>query len=138
MFCEDCGEDLSQVESTHPGVHRPSVPAEPGITLYIQEGEQAISLRLQARSVLGRADADRARQPDIDLSPFAAYEMGVSGLHAAVQHTTDGVQIVDLGSTNGTYVNGRRLIPSQYYVLRDGDEIRFGRLTTYIQIVGIG
>jgi pSer/pThr/pTyr-binding forkhead associated (FHA) protein len=44
---------------------------------------------------------------------------------------------MDMGSTNGTYVNGRRLVPNQTYILRDGDEIRFSRLTAHIRIRGL-
>jgi hypothetical protein len=136
MFCEDCGEELSQVESVYPGPYQtPAV--EPEISLQFPGKMLPITLQLEARTVLGRRDADRAHQPDIDLLEHGALEMGVSGLHAAIQHTPEGVQIVDIGSTNGTYVNGRRLVPNQTYILRDGDEIRFSRLTAHIRIRGI-
>ena len=137
MFCEDCGEDLSQVESFYPGAYQAPAMVEPEISLQFQGKMLPVALQLQARTVLGRRDSDRSRQPDIDLLEHGALEMGVSGLHAAIQHTTDGVQIVDIGSTNGTYLNGRRLVPNQTYILRDGDEIRFSRLTAHIRIRGL-
>ena len=37
--------------------------------------------------------------------------------------------IMDLESTNGTYLNGKRIEPSRYYELREGDELRFGYST---------
>jgi len=47
----------------------------------------------------------------------------VSRNHAALVATPQGVKIVDLGSTNGTLVNGRRI---KSCILRDGDEILLG------------
>lgn len=136
MYCEDCGEDLTSVESM-PTVMFASTPEEPGIMLVVTKTAEAIHLRLDARNILGRYDPDRSQQPDVDLSDYRAFEHGVSSRHAVIQHTPEGVQIVDLGSTNGTYVNGRRLVPNQYYVLNDGDEIRFSRLVTRIRITGL-
>ena len=138
MYCEDCGEDLTHVESTHEtSFFEQAEPQEPGISLQIQGAERRIQVQLQGRTVLGRYDADREAQPDIDLTPYDAFEKGVSAMHAAIRHSTDGVQIVDMGSTNGTYVNGRRLVANQHYVLNDGDEIRFSRLVTRIHIGGL-
>src|SRR3954471_9164328 len=48
----------------------------------------------------------------------------VSRRHAAVREHGDGVAIEDLGSTNGTFVNDRRI--SGLEPLADGDTVRFG------------
>lgn len=127
MFCEECGKDITHVPGTYEA-------APPGIALQVLGAEQPIPLRPEGQSVLGRVDADRPHQPDIDLSAYRALEHGISTLHAVIQQTVDGVEIVDMDSTNGTYVNGYRLIPEQPYLLNDGDEIRLSRLVTYIQI----
>lgn len=48
-----------------------------------------------------------------------------SKFHAIIQRQGEGeCWLVDLGSSNGTYVNGRRLTKSQ--ILRHGDEIQMG------------
>ncbi|WP_446216641.1 FHA domain-containing protein [Micromonospora sp. IBHARD004] len=49
----------------------------------------------------------------------------LSRRHAAVQLTNDGVSLVDLGSTNGTWLNDRRIAGVEQ--LTDGDVIRLGR-----------
>jgi diguanylate cyclase (GGDEF)-like protein len=52
---------------------------------------------------------------------------GVSRRHAQVRVLQDGaVEVVDLGSTNGTYHNGMRI---QTHLLRDGDTIQIGSTT---------
>lgn len=43
-------------------------------------------------------------------------------------HNDDGFGALDLKSTRGTYVNGSRLVPHQWRVLGNGDEIRFGKV----------
>jgi pSer/pThr/pTyr-binding forkhead associated (FHA) protein len=44
--------------------------------------------------------------------------------HASVSPEADGVNVEDLGSTNGTYVNGNRLAAP--VVLRPGDRVQVG------------
>ena len=48
----------------------------------------------------------------------------VSRRHATITRKADGFELADLGSTNGTFVNGRRL--TEPVVLKPGDEIKFG------------
>jgi DNA-binding CsgD family transcriptional regulator len=66
--------------------------------------------------VIGRGDEADARL-DAD---------GVSRRHAKVLDHGDGlVNLLDLGSTNGTFLNGRRVDAA---VLREGDEVRIGQV----------
>ncbi|MBN1285365.1 MAG: FHA domain-containing protein [Anaerolineae bacterium] len=80
--------------------------------------------------ILGRADVDGRIFPDIDLSPYGAEQCGVSRRHArlVLNTSTYEVEIFDMGSTNGTYVNGERLVGSQNRYLNHGDKLRLGRL----------
>jgi uncharacterized protein YkwD len=48
----------------------------------------------------------------------------VSGHHAEIRRARSGYFIRDLGSTNGTFINGKRIESEQR--LRPGDEVRFG------------
>ena len=53
----------------------------------------------------------------------------ISRVHAKAKCSASGkVEIIDLGSTNGTYVNGRRQL---YRVLREGDKLQFGEKTVF-------
>jgi len=36
--------------------------------------------------------------------------------------------LADLGSTNGTYLNGKKIKPREWYSLKVGDEIEFGKI----------
>ena len=51
----------------------------------------------------------------------------VSRVHARIYKGEDGcIEIRDLNSTNGTWINGVRLKPNEKAVVRRGDEVRFG------------
>ncbi|MFP6686692.1 MAG: FHA domain-containing protein [Polyangiaceae bacterium] len=55
-------------------------------------------------------------------------EYTVSTKHCAFGFEGYSMTVTDLGSLNGTHVNGVRLTPQESVVLRDGDELRFGRV----------
>ena len=48
----------------------------------------------------------------------------VSGKHAVFIRKPPGYELEDLGSTGGTYINGRKI--SQAVILKDGDRIQMG------------
>ncbi|HEY6061537.1 MAG TPA: trypsin-like peptidase domain-containing protein [Gemmatimonadales bacterium] len=64
------------------------------------------------------------RHPLSDVRFDAERDLDVSSRHAAIITRTDGFVLQDLGSKNGTYVNGQRIEGDR--VLRDGDVIGFG------------
>jgi hypothetical protein len=85
--------------------------------------------------VLGRRELDETSEltsNDIDLTPYNAHERGVSRRHAHIYHADGGLFIEDLGSSNGTVVNGTVLELNQPQKLRDGDEIMLGRMMLWI------
>lgn len=53
----------------------------------------------------------------------------VSGNHARLQYNASGqFEVVDLGSTNGTFVNGKQLAPNMPRVVNVGDIVKFANL----------
>lgn len=96
------------------------------MSLLVAHTGQQIEVSLRRECVLGRASGDR--HPDIDLSDYNAIEMGVSRRHVRIVRQFGTAQVEDLGSLNGTFLNGERLLPHQSRVLRHEDELRLGRL----------
>lgn len=78
--------------------------------------------------IMGRQDPKIGFNPQISLESFGAHKQGVSRRHASITRRDGGLDLTDLGSSNGTYLNGQRLIANQPRVLRDGDEVRLGYL----------
>lgn len=77
--------------------------------------------RLGHRMVLGDAAVDVGRGSAAGLILDAD---SVSRKHARIERFGGGHKIVDLGSTNGTYVNGIR---TKEQILKDGDRIGIGK-----------
>ncbi|MCC6616968.1 MAG: FHA domain-containing protein [Anaerolineae bacterium] len=85
--------------------------------------------------VVGRADAAEQTQPDIDLTPLRAEEAGVSRFHARFSYKEDTLYVEDLGSTNGTRINGFELAAGKSYRLTPSDEIELGSLRLNAQVI---
>jgi hypothetical protein len=95
-------------------------------------GAPPIRTQLDQAMVIGRMNRHSPHRPDIDLTAYHAFEKGVSTRHALLGCENDRLRIADLGSTNGSWVNGESLIPHESFALRNGDELRLGQL--FIQI----
>ncbi len=80
------------------------------------------------RYSLGRFEIGASADNEIDMTPYGAQDRGVSRLHAELQIIDNIVHITDLGSTNGTFINGQQLTPNESTALRKGDDILLGRL----------
>jgi NADPH-dependent 2,4-dienoyl-CoA reductase/sulfur reductase-like enzyme/pSer/pThr/pTyr-binding forkhead associated (FHA) protein len=55
----------------------------------------------------------------------------VSRRHAEITYANGQYILRDLGSTNGTYVNETRLEPNSPYILKNKDQLRFGRVMRF-------
>jgi pSer/pThr/pTyr-binding forkhead associated (FHA) protein len=84
--------------------------------------------------LIGRYDPFSGSTPDIDLNPFGGFEGGVSRQHARIVRGVNSLRIVDLGSINGTYLNGQKLPPHQPQKVRSGDEVLLGKLRLHLWI----
>ena len=66
---------------------------------------------------MGRGEESDLRLEDIK----------VSRLHAELRVSSDSLEVVDLGSTNGTFVNRKPIPAHANQSLQAGDEIHFGK-----------
>ncbi len=145
MFCSECGahliaSDNLTTQTIAPGQVDSDIgnPAEAQKmiagkldtwgNLHLLETGQMLPLSDRNEFTLGRISEGQPIMPDIDLSPYHAYAGGVSRLHAVLRRNSNRVTIMDLGSSNGTYINGKRLEPNVEQTLRHGDIIVFGKL----------
>ena len=51
----------------------------------------------------------------------------ISGRHAEITTDATGTYLTDTGSTNGTFVNGQRLVIDERQLLLEGDEVQLGQ-----------
>ncbi|MAU11402.1 MAG: hypothetical protein CL607_16390 [Anaerolineaceae bacterium] len=104
-----------------------------GITI-LSMGIQII-LDLTENVAIGRSYPETEMFQGIDLSPFNAYDLGISRRHALLALDGDRVVIVDNDSANGTLLNGERLKPGQQYSLRNGDHLKLGMMDLKIELL---
>jgi pSer/pThr/pTyr-binding forkhead associated (FHA) protein len=84
----------------------------------------------QGATLLGRKDAGAGAPIEIDHPTTSSRH---ARIYAAARPGR--IKIEDLGSTNGTYVNERRLEPGERRALVHGDSVRFGGYTATVVLV---
>jgi pSer/pThr/pTyr-binding forkhead associated (FHA) protein len=104
------------------------------ITLTITGVNQVVVLQGRTEYVLGREGHEQVI-PDLNLNNYGARDKGVSRVHAALRCDRGQVFLIDLGSTNGTRLNGQPLPAHQPAPVASGDEIRLGKLFMRISFV---
>jgi pSer/pThr/pTyr-binding forkhead associated (FHA) protein len=95
---------------------------------YLFGHDKVFSLEGQKEYVLGRRVQSSAEVVDIDFEPYEGYSKGVSRTHAKIIISGNLVTITDLRSSNGTYLNRKRLMPAKMYTLAHGDIVSLGSL----------
>lgn len=83
---------------------------------------------------VGRADPEAGFAPELDLTEYGGQERGVSRRHATIQWVEGGYVITDQNSSNGTWLNGVRLVTGYAYQLPPGANVRFGGLLVQLAI----
>ncbi|MCC7370949.1 MAG: LCP family protein [Chloroflexi bacterium] len=61
----------------------------------------------------------------------------VSGQHAELVVQADALAVRDLGSSNGTRLNGQPLAPGVLHLLRDGDTLQIGESTLTVHVADV-
>jgi pSer/pThr/pTyr-binding forkhead associated (FHA) protein len=105
------------------------------IRLTIGPGQREVEIGLDKAIRIGRADPNLDILPEVDVTEDIAPEKSVSRRHAVIYKDRESVFVEDVGSINGTYVNGKRLDAFTPQTLVDGDSLRLGKLLIAIELV---
>lgn len=92
-----------------------------------------LALKIVGDAVLGRRT--EGTDPDVDLNPFDPAIYGVSRTHAMFRPTVDQLLLNDLGSTNGTAVDGLKMELNRAVNLTEGCVISLGKLHLKVHII---
>jgi hypothetical protein len=143
VFCYSCGQLLETVKTITETRNFNSADsgaldseyfgAESVLALRVRGSTDPYEIRPQQADhevILGRTTSSSAMAPDIDLGTKQGADLGVSRLHLSIRYDTENhaVLVSDLGSANGTFINGQRMLAKEVRVLRHGDELRLGKL----------
>jgi len=143
MFCEDCGNQImgleldtytiktdkikAALENTSEIEYKPN-QFKTWASLHLIDTGQIFPLGDKNEFTLGRASDNQPITPDIDLTPFHAYANGVSRIHAVIKRKDNQVSVMDLDSSNGTYINNERLKPNVETPIDHSDILSLGKL----------
>lgn len=143
IFCSECGTLLSQPSAVQTQKfvtdnlapigevdYSNRITKDSGIwiSLHLLDSGHILAFSERLEFTLGRLSENQPIEPDVDLTPYKAFENGVSRLHAVIRGTNERVILIDLGSSNGTYINGVRTLPNVEQSLRHGDIVALGKL----------
>lgn len=147
VFCYACGQLLDSGKGMSDTRHFNTPEASPLDSEYYGP-DSVLALRVRGSTdpyeirpqkvdhemVIGRSTTGNAMAPDIDLDKKQGADLGVSRLHLSVRYDQEhqAVLVSDLGSANGTFLNGQRLLAKEIRVLRHGDELRLGKLVLVV------
>ncbi|RMF51645.1 MAG: FHA domain-containing protein [Chloroflexota bacterium] len=115
----------------------PELPTlnERTLQLHIRGMSEQIAFEEGTSIVLGRLDPSCKEQETTcyDLTRFGAHERGVSRRHCLISYRDSQFLVTDLNSANGTFINRKRLQPSEAVRLNDGDELTLGSLMMIVR-----
>jgi pSer/pThr/pTyr-binding forkhead associated (FHA) protein len=101
------------------------------IALTISGVTQPVILEGRNEYSLGR-EAQEPQTVDVNLTAYGGREKGVSRRHATLRVDRRQLLLMDLGSSNGTQLNGSPLVANEPVRLESGDEIRLGKLAVRV------
>ena len=142
--CSRCGADLSDLNRTiilPPLAHIPTITGDIREALIYDQtaivltiGNNELKLPIAGSLTIGRGSAALDPiQPHVDLAPYRGWATGISRQHIEIRRKGMLVYVIDLGSTNGTSLNGRRVEPGTLRLLRNGDELYLSRLRILVK-----
>ena len=153
LFCSECGaqlvgihtvttqsigknltNNLANLEAAQEDTSIPSPPNGVAISLFLLDTGQIVPLAGKNEFTLGRSAEGQPILPDIDLAPYQAYENGVSRLHVSLTMNKQEALVTDLGSANGTRLNGQKLTPHRPTPVKHGDILTLGKLRIQLLI----
>jgi hypothetical protein len=150
MFCSACGMNLAAAQpptvpqapspppasATQTPYQQPTPPPAPvavAARLVVDSDNFVFDLPNKNEVLVGREDPVSNAFPDLDLTPHGGEEGGVSRMHAKIIRSGSQFFIEDQNSTNFTFLNRQRLQPKTPTPLKDGDEIRLGRVVLHFR-----
>jgi pSer/pThr/pTyr-binding forkhead associated (FHA) protein len=154
IYCSECGQfllpedkrkteryehdEVTQVseslEKTKPHLSLQIDAQLVGIRLRIGSNGREVEFPLNKTILLGRVDPALDVFPEVDLTQDGPSSKSVSRRHATITRKEGEVVVEDLGSVNGTFINGKRLDPYLPEPLRDGDILQLGKLLIEVEI----
>jgi CRP-like cAMP-binding protein len=131
------GPSVVTVERSVAEPPKPAVPQPvEALAYFISKASGNVFPVFKADSLIGRYDSVTGQSPEVDLTHEDSAR-NISRRHARVV-VKDGKTFVaeEIGTMNGTYLNGQRLATGVLTPVKDGDELTLCRLTLTFRLPG--
>ena len=102
-----------------------------GIAVYAMGVNRPVYVSFDNELIFGRKVNETAESM-LDLTKLGGFQLGISRRHAMIRRLGTGYEIIDLASTNGTWMNNEQLIPNKPYPLASGSQLRLGRMRLFL------
>lgn len=103
------------------------------LCLHIGGYDDPIIIAPGNETMIGCGGTGSILAPDVDLTPYEGLQLGVAPLHMTLRRYQDALVIASVDGDAGAYLNGEPLYPGQPRPLHDGDQMRLGQLTLWVQ-----
>jgi FHA domain len=153
LYCPRCGyvlpsaleaeaHALGSTSTLLPVELPPSVNTQPGTGFFHRQArlflhhDSGQTIPVDIRSgpkLVGRFSGDPLETNVVDLTALGAKEFGVSRRHIQLSLSDETIYVIDLGSTNGSFLNRERLIAERPYVVRNRAVLQLGVLIMRVQ-----
>jgi FHA domain len=132
---EDTNDFSAELSEKPPSRPLPQIGAAPFVHTSVILEIDGIQLLIPNEEVviIGRGDSAEPPEGMVNLGRFGAYDKGISRRHLRIRRKGTLIYAVDLGSTNGTWLNGQRLLPYGDRLLRNDDELKVSHLTLKVK-----
>ncbi len=116
-------------------IESPAARPDPRARLVEIASGMVLPLADKRETLVGRTDPVTGINPDIDLTAVDT-KRSTSRRHARIRREDDGTfsVIEDIGTMNGTFVNGVRLSTGQSYPVMPGDMVVFGTIQCRFEV----
>lgn len=121
--------DAAPIESTPTYVE-----GEVNLRIEIEGAPTPVIVQVKDEVIIGRRDPTANIAPAVDLTAHGGYQMGISRHHARLNIQDQRLILTDLGSRNGTYLNGTKLESQSSSPINNGDEIRLGKIVMRVYL----
>ncbi|MEM9950069.1 MAG: FHA domain-containing protein [Chloroflexota bacterium] len=125
QFNPELREKLKSLKNTYTSGGRKLV-------LHFPVQTNPVVLEVKDIITLGRLDLKNNIHPTLDLGDYHGKVLGVSRFHAQITLVNDVFHIKDMGSTNGTRINDKKIPPYRLVPFNSGDTLRFGHLNVIV------
>ncbi len=131
------GDSEAAVNVTLPDISVKNLIPETAVVVTPSKEKFILSYTLQGQkkavqmafSVSERKSVGRTKENDISID-----DVSISKIHASfVFNSKSKLLIADTGSTNGTFINGKRIAYGRSFEVNDGDSIKFGAVAGFIK-----